>query len=136
MEFFLFLSSEDSKAYFPQNNPGQFSVALPDVLYLDGTWTCALRDIQCWPSTSSDLYVFCDAVEDSYVRDRKLPILQRIPQSDTGSHVIETYDSTIQFKVSRSVINTLTLYIRDSTMKPVSFKTGATYCTLHFTKSQ
>ena len=135
MEFFMFLSSKDSKSYFPNNNPGDFSVVLPDTLYLDGTWTCALRDIQCWPATPTDMYLFCDAVEDSYVKDGKLPILQRIPQTNTGSQVIETYDSMTQFKVSRSVINTLTLYIRDSSMKPVSFQTEATCCTLHFKKS-
>ena len=41
-QFYLHLSSEDSKTYFPGNDTGTFTVKLPEILQLKGSWEVAL----------------------------------------------------------------------------------------------
>ena len=37
-QFYLHISSEDSKTYFPGNDTGTFTVKLPEILQLQGSW--------------------------------------------------------------------------------------------------
>ena len=135
-EIYLFLSSNDSLDYYTGNNPASFTVRLPESANLEGNWACALRDFQCHPQTSSDLYVFCDVIQDSYVRDRKLPILQHIPRQENGGSVVQNYDTSICFRVTRPNLNSVSIYIKDATMKTPSFKAEPTTCTLHLYKRE
>ena len=134
-DLFLFLSSNDSLEYYPDNKPACFSVKLPETMYLNGgggMWMCALRDFQCRTSVVADLYLFCDMVEDSYVRNRKLPILQHIPRDFTTRQIVQTYDSSIHFPVTRQEINIITIHIKDEHLEFAPLVDQPSTCTLHF----
>ena len=130
--FYLFLASDDSDSdFYPLNTPGHFSIKLPETMYMDGSWMCALRGLQCKTASPTDLLVFCDAIVDSYVRERKLPVLQRIP-STLDSSVVRSFDSSVCFRVTRHTLNVITVYITDGDLKETSFTGEPTYCMLHF----
>lgn len=146
-DLYLFVSSSDScKNFYPRNTQSRFTIQLPDTLHLNHTpWYCALRDISCEITKSVDLYVFCDVIEDSYVREQKLPILQHIPfttqarattsKGEEGIRVVTTFDSSIAHRIKITQLKTLTIYITDKDLKPPSFTSAHVTCTLHlFTK--
>ena len=136
-EYFLFLKSNDSSGYFPSNSPGYFTVQLPEAIYFDdGIWYCALRAITCKLVVPADLYIFCDLIQHSYVLDRKLPILQNIPKQsmEQGTRIVENYDSTLCFRITRSIVSNITLYIRDENLAVPSFGSDPTTCTLQLFK--
>ena len=85
-EYFIFLKSSDSLKYYPSNMPHYFTVELPETIYLDGddVWYCTLRNFTCELSVPKALYVYCDLVQQSFVLDRKLPIIQYIPKNKDG----------------------------------------------------
>ena len=133
-EFYLFLSSDDSKEYFPDNAPSMFTVKLPQTLELkEGNWFCILLELSCKLKTPADLYVFCDGVQDSYVRDRKLPVLQHLPKTKDNL-VKERFGPTVALPVSRHVFNTLTVYIKGADMVAPSFMNQPLTCTLRLFK--
>ena len=131
-ELYLYLSSVDSLQHFPNNSLSDFTIHLPTEYRFDGTWTCALRAIKCETTISKDLYVFCDIVEDSYVRDRKMPILQYIP-GEKGI-ISKDYDSSVCPALTRTSLNTLRVYIRDYKMNEPALIGESTTCTLHLQK--
>ena len=57
-DFYLFLASDDSLDFYPLNTPGHFSIKLPETMHMDGSWMCALRDLQCKTTSPTDLLVF------------------------------------------------------------------------------
>ena len=130
-DFYLFLASDDSSDFYPLNTPGHFSIKLPETMHMDGSWMCALRDLQCKTTNPTDLLLFCDAIDDSYIRERKLPVLQRIP-STLDSRAVRSFDSSVCFRVTRHAMNVITVYITDGGLKETSFTEEPTYCTLHF----
>ena len=133
-EIVLFLSSEDSLEYFPYNNAFEFTVRLPDPLHLEGVWYCTLRDFQCHVATPTDLYIFSNIIQDSYVRNKKLPILQHVPA--TSSHVIQNYDSSIRHKLILTDINAINIYIMTKSLSMPSYGRGPSTCTLQFIQDE
>ena len=132
---YLFLSSNDSLDCFPDNTPAKFTVKLPETMYLNqGAWVCTLIDLKCQTLTLTDLYVFCDVVKDSYVRNRKLPILQQVPKR-TGGHIREYFGSSVVLGLTRHVFNSVTMYIKDADMNTPSFTKEPVTCTLCFFKN-
>ena len=129
----MFISSCDSLQFFPDNKPNDFTIRLPDELHLEGEWTCTLRNLKCVTTLDTDLYVFCDVVEESYVRNRKLPILQYIP-GEQGK-MVGNFESDLCAKLSRKDITTIRIYIRDFHLREAPLAGERTTCTLHFLKS-
>ena len=135
-EYFIFMKSTDSLNYFPSNTNHHFTVELPEAVYLDGNdvWYCALRHFTCELTSPMALYVYCDLVQQSFVLDRRLPIIQYIPKYTRETRVTETYDSSMAFKVTRSTITNITVYIKDEKFKHPSFTDEPSTCTLHLMK--
>ena len=129
--FYIFANSKDSTSYFPNNDAVDFSLQLPETIHLKGVWTCSLRNIRCTTTPNTDLYVFCDAVEESYVRNTKLPILQMVHSEEDGNIVCH-FDGSICMKVTRTELNTLRIYIKTFTQHKPSFISEPLTCTLHF----
>ena len=132
-QFYLFVSSSDSSEYFPDNIACDFKVKLPQMLQLPGTWTCSLRDLKCVTTLDKDLYVFSDIIEDSYVNDKKLPILQYV--YGKRGKVARNFDGSICPRLARRDLSTIHVYIRDSKMNKAPLTAQCTTCTLHFEKS-
>ena len=136
-DFYLFLASNDSTDYYPNNSPTHFSVKLPETIHLSGRepWMCALRQFQCKTRSPTNIYVLCDAIEDSFALGRKLPVLQRLPKQ-VRNRVVESFDASLCFKVTRHALNTITVYIKDEQMETVSFAEEQANCTLHFFRKE
>ena len=131
-EYFLFLKSNDSVKYYPKNEAFYFTAYLTEPIHLEnGPWYCALRAIKTKVIDTSDLYVYCDIIEESHVLGSKLPILQRIIPNAQGQ-VAESFDSSIHFEITSPVMNSITVYIRTASMAAPSVASEATTCTLHF----
>ena len=134
-EIVLFLSSQDSLESFPYNEAFDFSVQLPDVLHLDhGEWYCTLKSFQTYLSTRMDLYVFTNIIEESVVRDKKLPVLQHIPGAE--DYVNESFDGTLKFKLNIGHISMIRIYIKNTSLENPSFGRGPSTCTLQITREK
>ena len=132
-EHFLFLKSDDSLDFYPLNRPDNFTVQLSEPIHLDDSiWICALRDFTCHLTYPQNLYIFCDIVQDSHVFGRKLPIMQRVPEMvNDQTYVVESYDSSVCFKITRPVLTHITVYIKNAQLLRPSFADKPTTCMLH-----
>ena len=150
MEYFLFLKSNDCLGYFPSNKPMHFTIRLAETLDLEhGEWFCALRDIKTYWHTNADLYVYCDVIKESHIFGTKLPILRHITHEQYG-RIIQTYDSSINFKITRPELSFITIdikagmeapptppeetYIKEGQNPVPLFPDEPTTCTLHLFK--
>jgi hypothetical protein len=80
-QFYVFANIEDSLNIINDNAGGRFRVYFPNSYVLDGTWECALLEITFVPNLTTPtrrIYVCCDFVDNSYVRDWYIPVLQSL----------------------------------------------------------
>ena len=104
---------------------GSFRVPLSSALMLDGEWCCRLHSIQ-FPQTpdKNSVFVSCDFVESSVVGSGSLNVLYKTRAMTSTApgpvFVLDTSPNPIYRKVSKSVINamTLTLTSSDGTQLP------------------
>ena len=116
----LFISSEDSKMFYPDNNSYDFTIEL--VKTMRGRFRIALCEIDYTPS-GEDLYIFCDACSQTQVMDRLLPLLRIV---DTPGEF-----STLYFRtVTRPLVQRLRVYIRNRDMEIPTADIGRVRCTL------
>lgn len=83
--FYLFLYCGDSMSTHVDNHAGDFVVDLPKRYLLEGNWECALTELTLSSQLeypSHRLYVCADIVEESYARNRVLPLLRVIEPVD------------------------------------------------------
>jgi len=120
---YFFLSPEDSRDSFPNNNEWDFTTILPKQTYLPGKWLCALTEIYYSESITEDLYVFCDLCEDSVVKSTSLPVLKIVCASGL---IFSPYF----MKVTRSELTQVRIYIRNTHMKAPSVRSEQLRCTL------
>ncbi len=116
---YLFLNSEDSKDFHSNKNT-EFIIELPDAL--EGKFTCALTEIKFENTTTEDLYIYCDIIEDSYVNNSFLPLLRIVTES-TKFHTL------YYLKVKQSRIPRIKVSIKTREGKAPTL-TGNTTCTL------
>lgn len=79
-EIYLYLSSNDSKKYFPNNKSYEFTVQLPRVLNLDETWSVALTEVNILNYTNNfkELNIYSNIVQHRIVGCQELQLLARI----------------------------------------------------------
>lgn len=117
---YLFLSSDDSLTYHPDNNSYDFTVELSREL--KGAKRLALCELVFTP-INEDLYVFCDVCDDSYALDRSLPLLRIVNASGEVSN--------LYFQdVTRSHVHRIRIYIRTKRLEIPSADIGTVRCTL------
>ena len=114
-KFYVFTSSSDSLTFYPDNQPFDLKVHLPEISHLSGTWTCSLLDLKCVTTSDTELYVFADILEDSLVNSKKLPLIQYVPGED--GKIVRTFGGCIDPRLSRNDIGTIHIYITDVQMK-------------------
>lgn len=131
-DFYVYLSSDDSLNFYPENKPNKFSVHFTEQLNLPGDWMCALTEISMPTSLQGDIYIACNITECMYTVRGKYPILRRLFNKSRYTEFINRN----YVKVVRSSLQSLSIYITDDKGVPISFKDGRLKCTLHFTRSQ
>ena len=137
--FYIFLSSSDSKQINSTNKPHDFTVVLPQSISFnreEGTeWTVALADIAITNQgdLTKTILVFCDIVSPSLIRGSYNPVLRSFPS--------QTLKSTSLFlpyylPVNSSLIERIRIYLVDDKLKPITFDESKgdieLTCSLHF----
>jgi hypothetical protein len=137
-DFYMFITSLDSKDNYPSNSYCKMSVDLQEAMELqendDCYWTVGLVDIAISNQTTltqSNVILLCDLVDSSYIRNMYRPIM-RIFSGDAaakGSLFMPYYH-----KVNRLTFRTINLEFVDINLKPIIplVKEAVLACTLHF----
>ena len=133
-DIYVYLSCNDSKKYFPDNQANLFTSVLAEPLHFEGLWEVALCQITYPQTVSKARYVtvLTDIIEDSIIGERKLPILRRFNISGKNKSV--TFDSLHYKPVKINPIRQLTVFTtsKDDELHP--FTQGDCKVTLHFRK--
>ena len=123
-QFYLHLSSEDSKTYFPGNDTGTFTVKLPE-----RSWEVALcaTDLPKVKKKPQRILVCSDICVESIYGEQRLPLLRVI----TGR--LSTSFQPLQYiPVRIQEAERVTVYVKSGSDEILSFPKGSTSCTLHF----
>jgi hypothetical protein len=136
MDHYLFISSTDSKDWFPQNNSQNFRIKLPSSLKLDGLWRCALTEFSYTPIFEGlipkEIYICCDIVQDSYACNSTLPLLRKVNvPSQHSSRIQILFPQNFYIPVSQEEIQYINMYIKDENLQNPSFGSEPVTCTLH-----
>lgn len=138
MDHYLYLDSQDS-IHLYKNSPSECRVQLPKSYTLEGSWSCALIDItlDChFTPKSSRLYLCCEFVEDSYVKESLLPVLRNIEINGRYKKLkTEVYTYPLYIPIKTHYLHTVRLYLLDDTLQPVVFSTNQFHCVLHLRKT-
>jgi len=79
--------------------------------------------------SSKQLYLCCDIIEESYVGNKKLPILYPIERNTRGSVTSNIY-KVLYIRIIRPSISSIRLYICDDTGKVISLGKKTLKCVL------
>lgn len=130
----LFLRSDQSNSFYPENTPYHFKVHLRDPLYLDGKWEVALLDFFTKESTTKknrhELYLFCDVCTGVTVFwHNQYSLLRRIfPNNSNNWNYV--FAQPIFVRVKKTEIRDIEFHIYDETGKEASFLSDHFSCTL------
>ena len=135
-DFYLYLSSRDSLDVRKNNNPSDFWIQFPKTYALKGQRMCALKQISLtcnFKPQAQRLYLCCDIVEESYVRNTTLPILGNIEIPNRYKKFkCETFEEGIYLPVNVTNLSNVRLYLLDADLHPVQFESEDLHCILHF----
>ena len=99
----MYISSSDSLAYHPLNEPSSFSIELPGPYY--NVKRIALLEFGC-KNFNESVYVLCDLVERNLVHDDSRAVLRYI--SDVGEIQNPLFVDTIRESFNRISFTVLT----------------------------
>ena len=139
-DIYLFLSSDDSLNLYPQNNAYSFTVQLPEIIQMTNEWTCCLVYFLCnMKDDVSSVYILCDAINDSFVKNTKLPVLQYVHAKTSNELMFEICNgSEIEIRVNKTSLHTISIHIRDAnSFKPIvaSDDSGYSRCVIRLRKA-
>lgn len=149
---YVFLTSTDSTVEHPTNSATDFTVLLPETLFLEKQWMVCLSEVRFTADIDAnlpDFFICSDVCEASIVGGQKVTVLRRIAISQitsgymskgmsaniqvTSSHVIHTvFDNPYYIPVKKKHIDCIRIYIRDTDGRTPSVIKGTLSCTLHF----
>ncbi len=131
----LFLSSKDSKQFYPTNSTTEFHIELPQSLDLQGQWFCAITEVHfmCKNTSWKEVNIFTDICGDSYVYNTNLPILRRISY-EGRKRISHQYTLPYYHRVLRNQIKRVNITLKDEHLNPVSFVLEPFTCVLHLRK--
>lgn len=104
---YVYLSPEDSKTIYPNNNSYDFTVILAAPLQLNSNFKVALTEIDFEGGSSLDLYIYSDVCGSSNVLGQNLPILRYTNKA-------REFQKLNYINVTRSFIDSIKIFIRDS----------------------
>ena len=137
-DLYLYISSNTSKDIYPDNRAANFRVRLPQTLYLQGSWSIALVDIDM-PKLSDNYkpqhIIFQSSVCKPCVHKDSLdPIIQRLYYSEIRKGQAVYIAQPRYLLVNNSILEVFDMHITDDLGNKVSFKEGSLECTLHLMK--
>lgn len=138
---YLYLSSDDSKKYYPNNNPAMFSTKLPKNIRtpLNGNWQIALLDIELPPLETGYepkfLTVYSDICSSSVYGGGLKQILHRMYYKELRQQTPIVFIPTRYKEVNIESLDYIHLYLLDEHGNSPSFVNSPLLCTLHIRKN-
>ena len=133
-QFCVFANSEDSLNIFNDNTGGRIRVYFPNSYILDGTWECALLEVTFVSKLTTPtrrIYVCCNFVDNSYVKDSYIPVLQSL--SVLNEDVTDvTFENPIYHRVRGGIGQQIEISMRDDNLEICRFKDDHVFCLVHF----
>lgn len=137
MDRYVYVSSDESDSYFPENEVYKFKVHLESPLFLTGFWKVGLVEFRAKQSksklikTNGPLYIFTDLCKESIVNGVQQPLLRRLEKNvkDGWSHLL---DPVIYLPVKRKELLEFEVYIKNEDESLPSFLQSPLHLTLHF----
>ena len=139
---YIYLSSNQSDNFFIGNTASGFRVKLPKTLYLHGKsqWYLAILDIDLPPfsNTYKTNYITINSsiCEPSTVNTSLFPILNRVYFNQLSKDNFVVFDTPRYVRLSVDVLDTIDIYLKDSTSNAPSFDEGQVSCTLHLVEEE
>lgn len=144
MNFYIYLSSADSKHLYNNNTFSDFTVELwRPHSFEEGEWLFALTDIYLETKTrkrqialAESVIILSDLAKSSYIREQGAPVLRYIPATDdVGSSLFQPH----YVGLSKTRVSRIRVYLKDQNLKPIDSskweKDLTLKCTLHFMKA-
>lgn len=125
----FFVKSTDSLGIFPNNTASDFTIELPELLYLKGKWECSLYEISFTENLVKDIIVCSDIVENSIIANSKHQVLRVIAQPSTAIRHV-SFSQLLWLPVSRDQIKRFRIFIKDNTTLESTFISGTVKCTV------
>ena len=136
---YVYLVSDGSKAFFPENKVSSFRIKMPRPLILEGTWEIGLIQLTLPSFDSSYTAQYIDVVtslcNQSISNETEKQILNRIFPSEIAKNKIIRFQNPNYISVNASHIYVVDINLYDEQGKRPSFARGQCYCTLHLRKS-
>ena len=127
-------NTEDSLNIFNDNEGRRFRVYFPNPYVLDGTWECALLNVSFVPKLTTPtrrIYVCCDFVDNSYVKDSYIPVLHSL--SVLNENVTDvTFENPIYHRVIGGIGQQIEISMRDDNLEICYFIDDHVFCLVHF----
>ena len=127
-KYYLFLSSQDSELYYPENTSTDFTVELTETLYLPGEWECSLLEIFFTKRITEDIVVYCNICTESAINNSKLPVLRYLQNGTYRNN--NSFLHPISVPINQTHIQRLRVYIRTVSGKIPSFIDDPVRCTV------
>ena len=125
---YLYAKSSDSLSFHPLNNVNDFTIELPETMYLEGKWVIALTELYIQNEVTHPLYIYCDLCEQSILNGYLQPILKVIyPDCVQFSNLHYVAVKNISFKRLR-------IYIKGGVSGREDVLAGESYLSLHLTQ--
>ena len=136
MDFYLFISNNDSTAYFPKNKPDYFTVNLTKNLCLRGNWEVCVKDFSAYLTFDTNtkpkwINLITNIGEASYIKGKRVQILRRIPVPSRVERYSESFIAPYYFAVTGAPFSVITVNILNENLEQ-SHLTGDISLTLHF----
>ena len=139
---YVYASSDQSDAFFHGNSPTAFRVKLPRRLHMSPArqWSLAILDIDLPELTDgykpSFITVNTNICETSFINCSQAPILQRLYYNQLVTNKPHIFDHLRYIPITADTLESLSIYLVDSSGARPSFKDGHSSCTLHIEKSE
>lgn len=136
MDKYLYIKSDESNAYFSDNEVYRFRIHLNKPLTLHGSWKVALTEFYAFDdtksktNTTSALYVYSDLCKECIVHGEEQPLLRRLDKNKKNSWDY-TLDSTYYLPVKRKEVREFQIYIKRGDGTYASDLKSPLHLTLH-----
>ena len=138
MEHYVYIKSDESDLYFPENKVYKFKVHLSTPLYFPGVWKVGLVEFEAGRGKSrlptkgdGAVYVFTNICKSSILDGAEKPVLRRLPMNEKNgwSYI---FDSPIYLPISKKELIEFEVYIKTDDDSFATYLNSPAYLTLHF----
>ena len=117
MDKYLYIKSDESDAYFSDNQVYRFKIHLDLPLSLNGSWKVALTefyaadDSKSKSKTADALYIYTDLCKESIVHGTEQPVLRRLEKTK-GNNWKYMFETPYYLPVKRKEVREFQIYIK------------------------